>query len=83
VHSFIRFVNYDDHAALIRELQRAESTLVVNTVCGRFAERFPKEFVVTLHDAVYTRPSAVDAMVGTFGEVFKELDFPMKLKVGE
>ena len=82
VWRFIRAVNQDgwEHWRLIRILQRLESWLVIEQVCQRFTTVFPKEFIITLHDAVYVRPKAVERLVDVFEEVFDELAFHMTLK---
>jgi len=82
VWRFIRGVNRDgwEHWRLIRLLQRLESWLVIETVCERFTTQYPKEFVITLHDAVYVRPAAIEKVVETFTSVFDDLDFHMTLK---
>ncbi len=41
VWRFIKSVNQDDHARLIRILQQLESWLVIEQVCGRFVQRHP------------------------------------------
>ena len=83
VWRFIRDVNSDgyEHANLIRLLQQMEAWLVVEQVCGRFVQRHPGEFVITIHDAAYVRPKMLGALVDTFEDVFKELDFRPQLKV--
>ena len=83
VWRFIRVVNRDgwEHWRLIRVLQRLESWLVIDQVCQRFMSRQPTEFIITLHDALFVRPAAVERVIETFNEVFDELDFRMTLKL--
>ena len=76
VHGFIRAVNRDDHATLIRMLQRLESWLVVEQVCGTLDVP-----VLTLHDAVYATPGAMLAVERAFTTVLGELDFPMRWRI--
>lgn len=83
VWRFIRGVNQDgfEHANLIRLLQQMESWLVIEQVCGRFVRRYPGEFAVSLHDAVFVRPEMLGALIESFEEVFSMLDFTPTLKV--
>ncbi|MDA7980940.1 MAG: hypothetical protein MPJ50_19470 [Pirellulales bacterium] len=84
VWQFIRIVNGQgwQHWELIRILQQVESWLVIQNVCQRFVDKHPEEFLITLHDAIYVRPDAVELARTAFEDVFADLDFPMTLKVG-
>jgi hypothetical protein len=83
VWKFARAVNQNgqDHCRLIRMLQRLESWLVIDLVCERFMDRHPNDFIITIHDAVFVRPEAVERVKETFDAVFHDLDFRMALKV--
>jgi len=81
VWRFIKSVNQDDHATLIRILQQLESWLVIEQVCGRFVQQYPGEFLISLHDAVYCRPEMLGALTDSFEQVFSELDFRPTLKL--
>jgi len=81
VWRFIRTVNKDDHATLIRILQQLEAWLVIEQVCDRFVRRWPGEFVITIHDAAYCRPEMLGALTESFEDVFDALDFRPQLKV--
>ena len=81
VWQFIKDVNRDDHATVIRILQRLESWLVIEQVCGRFVQRHPGAFVITIHDSAYVRPVMLGALVESFEDVFESLDFKPTLKV--
>lgn len=81
VFRFVRACNRDDHATLIRVLQRLESWLVIETVCARIVRRRPDLFVLNLHDAVYATPNELPQVVAAFEEVFDELGFRINLKV--
>ena len=80
VYRFIRSVNRDDHAELIRRLQCLESWLVVETVAPRLIGRVP---VVTLHDAIYSTYRSLGTVVAAFREVFDEIGCRLSLKVDE
>lgn len=77
VYRSIKRTNRDDHGELIRQLQRMESWLVVETVAPRLVGRIP---VVTLHDAIYSRRPDVGTVVDVFKDVFDEIGFSMALK---
>ena len=83
VWKFIRAVNEDgwEHARLIRLLQQLEAWLVIEQVCGRFVQRYPGEFVITIHDAAYCRPEMLGALTESFEDAFSMLDFRPNLKV--
>lgn len=85
VYGFIRAVNRDgsEHANLIRELQRLESSLVIETVAADLLTRFAGMFVLTLHDAIFTTPDGIPSVIASFESAFSENGFPMKLKVEE
>jgi len=78
VARIIRTVNRDDHATLIRLLQRAESWLVIEQVAPRLLGRVR---IVTLHDAIFSQQRDVREVTDGFCEAFKELGFEMALQV--
>lgn len=79
VHRFIREVNREDHAALLRTLQRCESLLVIEEVCDQLVQRHPEEFAITIHDAVYSHPRHITAVEHAFTDAFDKLGFHMRL----
>ena len=79
VHAFIRRTNREDHANLIRELQRAESSFVIDAVAAELTERHPRLFVVSLHDALYTTAGNVPRVERAFQRAFQMTGFPMRL----
>ena len=83
VYRFIRDINRDgwEHANLIRELQRQESKLVIETVAADLLTQRPGLFVLTLHDAIFTAPQGISAVVSAFDEAFRKIDYPMSLRV--
>ena len=54
---------------------------MIEQVCGRFVQRHPGAFVITIHDAAYVRPVMLGALVDSFEDVFESLDFKPTLKV--
>jgi hypothetical protein len=77
VHTFIRAVNHNHHARLIRLLQRLESWIVIEQVCGELGGT-P---VVTLHDAVFVAPWNLPTVERAFSTVLANLDFEMRWRV--
>lgn len=77
VYSFVRKVNRQDYAELIRLLQGLESWLVIHQVAPRLVGRVP---CVTLHDAIFSQVGELDEVERAFLEAFKALDFTMALK---
>jgi hypothetical protein len=77
VAEFIEYVNRDDHAELIRLLQRLEAWLVVETVAPKLVNLCP---IVTLHDAIFCRASDLPVVRHAFEETFEEIDFTLRLK---
>ena len=80
VYQFVRYVNRDDHATLIRLLQEEESQFVIDTVAAVFVARHPTKFVIPLHDALYTTPQNLSALKRAFDCGFDSTGFRMKLK---
>jgi hypothetical protein len=82
-YRFIRRFNNDgwEHANLIRELQRQESKLVIETVAADLLTRHPRLFLISLHDALFTTARGVPAVVDAFETAFERSGFPMKLKI--
>jgi hypothetical protein len=84
VYRFIRGVNGNgwQHANLIRLLQQEESKLVIETVAANLTTRHPELFILTLHDAIFTKPSGIPVVVGEFQAAFEQNGFEMTLSVG-
>ena len=84
VYCYIREVNRDgwEHANMIRQLQREESKLVIETVAAHLLIRHPDLFVLTLHDAIFTAPGGIPLVLREFERAFDETGFPMTLKTG-
>ena len=82
VYQFIRSINRDgwEHSNLIRELQRQESSLVIETVAGYIMARHPRLFLLSLHDALYTTPRGIPDVVLGFTRAFDAMDFPLTIK---
>jgi hypothetical protein len=77
IHRFVRWVNRDDHATLIRLLQRFESWLVIENVAPKLAGLIP---VLTLHDAIYSRVQDIQVVQDAFAETFQELGIHLRVK---
>ena len=77
VYAFVRRANRQDHAELIRRLQRRESWLVIENVAPRLVGKVP---VVSLHDAIFSPTDKLDVVEAAFDEVFDSLGFRMSVK---
>ena len=82
VYRFIRAVNRDgyEHSNLIRLLQRAESSLVIETVAADLLTRYPRMFVISLHDALFTTAEHLPKVEQAFRQAFEETNFSMSFK---
>lgn len=82
VYRFIRAVNRDgyEHANLIRLLQRAESSLVIETVAADLLTRHPRMFCLTLHDEIHTTAEHLPKVEQAFRRAFEESNFSMFFK---
>jgi hypothetical protein len=83
VYGFIRRFNRDgwEHENLIRELQRQESLLVIETIAASFLARYPATFIITLHDAIYTTPRHLRKLETAFRQSLNRIGFPLTLNV--
>lgn len=82
VYAFIRRVNKDgwEHANLICDLQREESSLVIETVCADLVEKYPDMFLITIHDSILSTPDNVPRIEAAFHRAFEDTGFTMTLK---
>lgn len=80
VHEWIRGVNRDDHATLIRLLQREESKLVIEDVAADLLTRHPWLFVLTLHDALFAQKQHLPVVEDAFHRAFARTGFSLTLK---
>lgn len=76
VHRFIKHVNRDHHATLIRTLQRLEAWVVIELACGRITSP-----VLTIHDAVYAPATTMPAVEGHLRDVLQEVGIRMQYRV--
>ena len=80
VHQLIRWFNRDDHAALLRELQRVESDLVIHRVGHRLQE-LRCTGCISLHDAVFCSRRDIGTVERAFHDVCDASGLPLKLDV--
>ncbi len=82
VYRFIRDTNRDgyEHSNLIRLLQRAESSFVIETVAADLLARHPQMFCLTLHDAIYTTAEHLPTVEQAFQRAFEQTNFSMTFK---
>jgi len=78
--SFVRQFNRDDHGALLKELQRVESKLVIHEV-GNQLSRSGVGPCVSLHDSMFCRRDDLDEVKSAFTRQFEAMDFGLRLKV--
>ena len=81
VYHFVREFNADCHANLIRELQRQESSFVIETVAADLTTRDPGMFIIPLHDAIFTTADGIPAVKQAFERAFEATGFRMAVKV--
>ena len=79
VHAFVRRFTRDDHGALLRELQRVESQLVIQRVGGRLS-RAGCGACVSLHDSVFCRRDQLPAVEAAFHQKLASIGFSLRLK---
>lgn len=63
IYSLICHLKEEDHRALSILLQRVESILVLDKICGRIAIENPSIPILTIHDSILTTPNYVDYVV--------------------
>lgn len=61
-----------DHTTLSILLQRVESILILDKICGRISSEFPKIPLLTIHDSILTIPKYVDQVVKVINEETKK-----------
>jgi hypothetical protein len=81
IYRYVRATNRQgwEHANLIRQLQRAESDLVIAQVCEGIRRRHPDIFVVSLHDALFSTEQNMRTIRAEFERAFEENGYPMGL----
>jgi hypothetical protein len=79
VWGFVRQFNCDDHGALLKELQRVESDLVIEQVGSRLAESGSGSFI-SLHDGVFCRRDDLPAVEAAFEYATERVGFRLQLK---
>jgi hypothetical protein len=72
IYKLICEIKKNDHTALAIALQRIESTLVLDKICGRIAKENPSIPLLTIHDSILTTPENVDYVVKILKSVLQE-----------
>ncbi len=80
VQQFIRWFNRDDHAALLRELQRVESDLVIHRV-GKRLKELGCTGCVSLHDAVFCALDDINRIEQAFQDECDASGIQLKLEI--
>jgi hypothetical protein len=71
VWAFIRnYKRQHGYRELSREMQRQESKLMIEGVCGRLMNEFPDCPLVTVHDSILTTEPWVETVAGTIKDEF-------------
>lgn len=81
VANIIAHVKKDDYRSLAWMMQRAESDLIINKICGRIMEEYPKCFISTIHDSILTTAEHVDKVKSTMLEEFKKLGLLPSIRI--
>jgi hypothetical protein len=79
VYRFVRWFNRDDHGALLKELQRVESDLVIRHVGDRLW-RAGCGPCVSLHDSVFCRRDGLQTVESAFQRQLASMGFSLRLK---
>lgn len=58
---------------LSRQMQRDESKLMIENICGRLMSEHPEAPVVTIHDSIMTTSGHVDAVMRVMREEFRRI----------
>ncbi len=81
----VRILKDRDYTALAKQLQRAESELMIKGVVGRCKNELGHAFVATIHDSILTLPQHVPAVRRFIEEEFGRVRLKPSIKnvVGE
>ena len=79
VHRLVRQFNRDDHGALLKELQRVESDLVIRQVGGRLSQAGTGP-CISLHDSVFCRRDELQTVESAFQRQLASMGFSLQLK---
>lgn len=81
VHQFILDQKVENYKNLARDMQRAESELMIDTVCLRLMAHHPEIPVVTIHDSIMTTEQHIPIVARIIREKFERIGFRPSLKV--
>ncbi len=81
VYATIRAMKAEDYTALAKDLQRAESDIMIGAVARRCMEEMPRTFIATIHDSILTTPDRADAIRSVMLEEFGRLDLSPTIRV--
>ena len=79
VWRFVRRFNRDDHGALLKQLQRVESDLVIQQVGKRLAGNGAGPYI-SLHDSVFSYRRHLPVVESAFREQFASMGCSLQLK---
>lgn len=81
VMAFIRRVKRSNYARLAWIMQREESRLMIDTICGRLMKEHPDMPVLTIHDSIMTTPGHEEAVRQTICEEFIRLGLMPTIRI--
>lgn len=81
VAKIIRYYKHQNYKRLAHEMQRAESGLVIEKICGRIMREHPEIFIATIHDSVLTTEENVDYVVRVMETEFKKIILSPQLSI--
>ena len=79
IQAFVRQFNRDDHGALLKELQRVESDLVIRQVGGRLSHTGTGP-CISLHDSVFCRRDELPMVESAFERQLASVGFSLQLR---
>jgi hypothetical protein len=81
VYSAIWAMKEDDYTALAKNLQRAESDLMISRVAERCMNELPHAFIATIHDSILTTPDQAETILAIMREEFGQIGLKPTIRV--
>ena len=78
---WIRNFKKGNHARLAWAMQRAESKMVIETICSRIREERPACFILTVHDSLSCAPEDVEWVQAVMAEEFAKVGLYPKIRI--
>jgi hypothetical protein len=77
----IEEIKKEDYRKLAWMMQRAESNLMINTICRRIMDEYPNCFIATIHDSILTIEENVPKIKKIMLEEFKNVGLLPSMRV--